>query len=126
MNDVKDDSTMALVRGAVGAVLGAVVGFVAFYFLYKYGLYALILPGAIAGTLAAKLSGRGSNALGIICVVVAIVATILSEWTVAPMRDDNGLLFFVMHLHQVRTIAWILGGAGIVFAFFSGRGSSII
>ena len=114
--------SLSIIRGIAGAIVGAIAGFFLFYLLIRIGLYGVALPGALAGMGGGWLSGRVSTSVGIACVVVAIVATVLSEWYVAPFIADSSLTFFVTHIHKTRTIFLVLGTIGIIMAFYFGRG----
>lgn len=114
--------TRTLLLGTVGAIVGALIGFAVFKTLLSVGLYALIAPGAIAGIVANRFARQSSMSVGIISLVVAAIATILSQWNVGPFPADESLQYFVTHLHRLPTAAMIMGGLGVILAFLSGRG----
>jgi hypothetical protein len=112
----------SIVRGAIGAILGALAGAALFVGLSKIGLYTLIAPGALAGIGAAWMSRVHSPLVGAISLVVGAVATVLSEWSQFPFIADNSLIYFVQNLHKLRSMALLLGGIGILAAFYFGKG----
>jgi hypothetical protein len=113
---------LAIVRGATGAILGALAGAALFVGLSKIGLYALIAPGALTGIGAAWLSRVHSPVVGVISLVIGAAATVLSEWSQFPFIADDSLIYFVQNLHKLRSMALILGGIGIIAAFYFGKG----
>jgi Ca2+/Na+ antiporter len=116
--------SLAIIRGATGAVLGAVIGSAIFLALLKIGLYALIVPGALTGMGGAWLSRIYSPVVGVICLVIGAVVTILCEWYKFPFIADDSFIYFVTHLHQLKAMALLLGGIGIVVAFMFGKGNA--
>ena len=108
--------------GIGGGVVGAVLGYFLFVALAGQGFYAIVLPGALAGLGCGALSGRKSNLLGIICVIIALIAGILSEWRMAPFLADRSLRYFLAHLHQLRGFTHFLILLGGFCAFWFGRG----
>ncbi len=121
VNEPRGDSTV-LIRGAVGAVIGAALGYAVFWGLAKLNIAAIIVPGALTGAVASRMSGRPSVEVGVIAAVVGAIATILSEWSLFPFVKDGSLTFFIAHLHELRPATLLLGAAGIFCAFYYGRG----
>jgi hypothetical protein len=116
----------AIVRGAAGALLGALAGSAMFVGLLKIGLYALIIPGALAGMGGAWMSRVHSRLVGVLCIVIGAAATILCEWSQFPFVADDSLIYFVTHINTLRSMAMLLGGLGIVLAYAYGKGSASI
>jgi len=117
-----DQQPLILLRGLVGAAIGAALGWLAFVWLVGQGFYALALPGALVGLLCGVLSGGSSivNAIG--CAIIAAAVSIVLEWRHFPFVADESFGYFVTHLHQLRGITWLMLILGIVFAFWFGRG----
>ncbi len=109
--------------GLVGGVGGGAAGYGLFFVLYNFGgLYGIVLPGAGIG-LGCELLSRGkSNALGAVCGVSAAALGIFTEWQFAPFRADDSLGYFLTHLHQLPPGTLVLLAAGVLFAFWFGRG----
>ncbi len=105
-----------------GAIGGGVVGYVAFFLLTRFDVYALVLPGALLGVGGGALSGRLSNLIGIVCGLLALVAGVLTEWRFAPFRADPSLGFFITHLQNLDTLTLVSIPAGGLFGFWFGRG----
>ncbi len=121
INEPRGESSV-LIRGAVGAVIGAALGYAVFWGLAKLNIAAIIVPGALTGAIASRMSGRQSVEVGVIAAVVGAIATILSEWSLFPFVKDGSLTFFIGHLHELRPATLLLGAAGIFCAFYYGRG----
>lgn len=111
-----------ILLGALGAVVGASLGYLLFFVLTRQGLYAIVLPGALTGLGCGSLSGRRSIPLGIGCAVVGVAVGIVAEWHFAPFIKDRSLLFFITHVHQLRTVSQVLILLGGVLAFWFGLG----
>jgi hypothetical protein len=111
-----------ILLGALGAIIGAGVGYLLFLVLSRQGLYAIVLPGALTGLGCGSLSGRRSIPLGIGCAVLGVAAGIVAEWQFAPFIRDRSFLFFVTHLHQIRTVSQVLILLGGILAFWFGLG----
>ncbi len=113
---------MNLAAGLIGCLSGGAIGVMAFFMLAQQGLYALALPGALAGLGAGWVSGIQSKLLGVIAGCFALVLGILLEWKFAPFVADGSLQYFVTHLSSLRpaTIGMIVMGA--VFGVWFGRG----
>ena len=110
------------VRGILGAIVGGAIGYGLFYFLYRNGFYAAIIPGAMLGSGAGYASGGKSFAMGAICLVMGTVLSVLGEWSVEPFAKDNSLGFFLKHLFEIGPVNLLMNAAGIVASFWFGVG----
>jgi hypothetical protein len=86
-----------------GTLAGAAVGALAFWGLLKYGLYAIMLPGVLAGLGGGYPLKRRVIGVGIFAGVVSVVAMFLVEWWNRPFVVDESLPFFLKHLDQLKT-----------------------
>jgi len=113
---------LAFARGFAGAVVGAIAGYFLFYWLYKNGLYAIMVPGMLLG-LAAGWAARGkSSTLGIVCAIAAVAVGIYSEWTIGPFKKDPSLPFFITHVHHLPVVKLLMMGLGAAAAYWFGQG----
>jgi len=110
------------VLGLLGAAVGGTLGYFAFFFLARQGLYAMVLPGTLLGLGCGALSGVKSNSLGIVSGLLAVLLGIFTEWRFAPFIDDDGLAYFISHLYDLKSATLVLIGLGGLFAFWFGRG----
>src|SRR2546428_409333 len=101
----------------VGAVLGGLVGYVGFIWIARQGVYALILPGALAGVGASIFKSK-SIAVNLVCGVLALAAGLFSEWRFAPFIKDGSVGYFLSHVHQLRPITLIMIAAGALLGFW--------
>jgi hypothetical protein len=108
--------------GLVGAVAGAAIGYWGFFELAHQGFYGLILPGALLGLGCGALSGGKSNALGIVCGVLAALVGIFTEWRFAPFIVNESFAYFITHVHELKSMTLILIAAGGLFGYWFGRG----
>ncbi|MEM7457452.1 MAG: hypothetical protein AAF456_24175 [Planctomycetota bacterium] len=122
-NAMQTPLPLAWARGIVGAAFGAVAGWFIHFWLKEQGFYALALPGALVGLGFGFLANRRMVAGGIFCAVVALVLTIVMEWTDAPFKKDDSLVYFVTHLLEVDSkVTLIFIGLAGMFAYWFGRG----
>ena len=111
-----------LLRGIIGAAVGALVGYFVFRWLARTGLYGIMMPGLLLG-LGAGLAARGqSQGLGILCGLVAVVVTVFDEWSVFPFVKDSSFGFFVAHVHELPPIKLAMMGLGALAAYWFGQG----
>lgn len=115
---------LPLAKGVVGAVAGSALGYLAFSYLLAMGFYALILPGFLAGLGANLLCRTRSLPLGVFTGLLGFAVGVLAEWKHAPFLADESLGFFLLHLHQLRVLTWIMLAVGTLAAFWYGRGSN--
>ncbi|MEW6303638.1 MAG: hypothetical protein AB1705_09220 [Verrucomicrobiota bacterium] len=99
-----------------GAVLGGALGYGAFFWLVSQGFYGLILPGGLIG-IGAGMFKTKSLAIPIACGMLALALGLLAEWRFAPFAKDDGLGYFLSHVHDLRpiTLLMIALGAGLGF-----------
>jgi hypothetical protein len=109
-----------LVPGLVGAAMGGVCG----YFLYKLGLQrnlkAGVVPGAFVGLGGGLLSSRSSTVRGVLCGLGALALGIFAEWWNAPFLQDESLGFFLTHMHHLPALVLLMIGLGTFLGFYWG------
>jgi hypothetical protein len=98
------------------ALAGGVLGYFAFLWIARQGLYALALPGVLTGLAGGWLVERRSVAFAAVCAALALLAGIVSEWRLRPFLADNSFGYFLTHLQQLRPITLIMIALGAVFA----------
>ena len=108
--------------GLAGAIGGGALGYFAFHFLARDGLYAMVLPGALLGLGCGALSGGKSTALGVVCGSLALVLGIVLEWQLAPFVADDSFPYFVTHIHELTTSTLVMIALGGLFGFWFGKG----
>jgi hypothetical protein len=100
-----------------GAALGGVLGYFAFFWLRRQGYYGLILPGGLLGVGAAVAQNR-STRLAAVCGVLATALGLFTEWRYAPFRKDDGLSYFLLHIHELETVTLLMIAAGGAMGFW--------
>jgi hypothetical protein len=108
--------------GLIGGAIGGALGYYAFFFMVRQGLYPMVLPGALVGPGCGALLGTKSNAMGIACGVCALLLGFFIEWQFAPFVTDRSLSYFITHIHQLRSMTLILIVIGALLGFAFGRG----
>ena len=106
---------VALVFG--GAVLGGVVGHFAFGWLVGQGFYGLVLPGGLLGFGAGATTCR-QRWPSVVCVVLALIAGLVTEWRSFPFLADESFGYFVSHVHQLKPLTLLMLGAGTAIGFW--------
>lgn len=109
-------------RGILGAIVGAAIGYAVFFFMAKQGLYAMVIPGALLGLGCGYLSGMPSIGLGTLCGLSAILLGLCIEWQFAPFIKDDSFSYFMTHLHDLRPMTLIMIALGGIFGFWFGKG----
>jgi hypothetical protein len=107
------DNLLALAGGLVGGALG----YYAFFILAKQGFYALAVPGTLIG-LGAGVGKNHTTLVPAICGIGALLLGLYTEFSFAPFVDDDSLGYFVRHLHQLRSMTWIMILIGVGIAFY--------
>jgi hypothetical protein len=100
-----------------GAVAGGIVGYFAFFWIADQGLYALALPGALLGLGAGVVRNR-SLLVAIVCGLAATALGLLAEWRFAPFIANDGLGYFLAHVHQLKPITLIMVIVGGLLGFW--------
>lgn len=105
----------ALVLG--GALLGGLIGHVAFGWLWNQGFYGLVLPGGLLGLGAGWTTCR-SVCPSVVCGALALVLGLLTEWRFFPFVADASFGYFLTHLHQLKPITLLMLAAGTAIGFW--------
>jgi hypothetical protein len=111
---------MTLLRGLAGAVVGGVIGSLAFEWALPYGIHLMALPGAMVGIGCGIATARRSLAAGILAGVAALDLSVYLEWKCFPFVRDNSLGFFLRHLHEASMQTRITVIVGTLLGFWFG------
>ena len=87
----------------------------------KQGFYALMVPGFFLGLGCYVLSRHPSKARGVACGLAAVALGLVCEWWVSPFVKDEGLAFFLAHVHHLSIVTWVMIAVGGLIAFSFGR-----
>ena len=81
----------------------------------RHGFYVLMLPGGLAGAGAGLLVTDRSMPRAVLCGAFGVALGLFAEWRFAPFIADNGLRYFVGHVHQLQTVTQVMVlGGGLV------------
>ena len=108
--------------GIVGGIVGGAIGYFAFSLIVGQGFYAIVLPGALLGLGCGYLSGIRSNALGVVCGLVALLLGFFTEWRFFPFIKDGSFSYFITHVHNLKSVTLIMIALGGFFGFWFGMG----
>jgi hypothetical protein len=116
--------TIAL--GLLGAAVGGVIGYYAFFWISRQGFYALIVPPALLGLTAGLFARRRSTPLALVCGVAGLVLGLYTEWRFAPFVADDSWPYFITHLHALKPMTLLMLALGAFFSYrlALGRGSN--
>ena len=114
---------LCFLRGLVGAAIGGLLGYFAFFWIAGQGFYALVLPGASLGIGFGILHRGQTTAGGVLCAILAILLGLYSDWKFAPFDKDASLIFFLTHVHQVEPIVLIMIAVGGCCGYWFGKGT---
>ncbi len=106
---------IALVIG--GALVGGVIGYLAFFWIADQDFYALILPGGLIG-IGAGLFRNRSLGLAIGCGVAAVALGVYTEWKFRPFVADDSLGYFLAHVHKLKPLTLLMIAVGGVIGFW--------
>lgn len=101
----------------IGATLGGLAGYFAFWWIYRQGFYGLVLPGGLLGFGAGIFRPR-SKVTPIICSAAALALGLFTEWHFFPFKQDKSLGFFLTHVHHNPPITLIMIAVGTVVGFW--------
>ncbi|HWC91274.1 MAG TPA: hypothetical protein VG433_16510 [Pirellulales bacterium] len=113
---------VTLARGFAGALLGAVLGWLAFSWMAHAGFYSLILVGALTGLGTGLATGRRSIPCAVLAALIGAAASMFAEWRIFPFRDNDSFPYFLAHMHQTKPQTLLIFTLGIVFAAWFGLG----
>jgi hypothetical protein len=112
----------SILLGLVGAGVGGLLGYFAFGWVARQGLYAVALPGALLGLGCGWLMRERSLPLSVICGAGALGLGIFSEWRFMPFIADGSFPYFIAHLHLLPPIQLIMLSLGGVLGFWFSLG----
>jgi hypothetical protein len=106
--------------GLVGAVLGAILGYYTFRWIYHHGFYGMMIPGALLGLGCGSLARHPSAIRGAACAAAALALGLFAEWSVS-YGGRLGLGEFFSEIAEPDLIAILMMAAGAYFAYLFGK-----
>jgi len=101
----------------LGALAGALAGYVLFFWLAGYGYYGLAFPGGLLGVGAGVFRSQ-SLLTPLMCALLALAAGTFTEWRYAPFIVDGSLGYFVRHFGDLRPPTVIMIAIGVFAGFW--------
>src|SRR5215471_7924041 len=92
-----------------GALVGGILGYLAFFWIAAQGFYALVLPGGLLGV-GAGLGKPRTVLFAVGCSIAAVVLGLVTEWRFAPFLKDDSLTYFLLHIHELKPITLLMIG----------------
>lgn len=114
---MRSNPAVSFALGLIGAIVGGVVGYYAFFWIASQGFYALILPTALVGIFAGFCSFERSELLAAVCSVSGLALGLFIEWKLAPFKADGSLSYFIKHVHELNPITLIMLAVGTFLSF---------
>ena len=111
-------------RGVAGAIVGGLIGYFAFGFLWNKGWYAFMLPAGLVGIGFGLASQKKSIVLGIVVALIALVFGLWTEATHGPFTSDESFGYFLKTIatDSVHQYKLLLHGLSGFLAFWFARG----
>jgi hypothetical protein len=107
--------------GLVGATIGGVLGYWAFFAIVRQGFYALVLPGALVGMGCGLLAQHRSFARGIVCGLAGLVLGLYTDWGFEKFNADRSFQYFATHFYKLEPVTLFMIAAGGLIAFWTGK-----
>jgi hypothetical protein len=99
----------------LGAIVGALLGAILAYLAARAGFYAIILIGIATGYGATIAARRGGWIVAAIALVVALTASLYTEWYLYPFVADDSFTYLIQHLPPFRLLVHAAGGAAAAY-----------
>ena len=108
--------------GAIGALIGSVLGHYIFLWIVGQGFYGLAIPGAFVGVGAGICVRHRSWIFAGFCAGWAALVGIFTEWKFAPFSADDSFGYFIRNLGDLTPITKIMIVIGAALGFWFGLG----
>lgn len=117
---------MSTILGVIGAAIGGALGYWIFFWFYRQGFYALIVPGAALGFGCSLLAQHRSTIRGIACGVAALALTVYTAFGVWTLPDGDTFQHFVTHYHKLSPVTLLMTALGTALGYWMGKDSGYI
>lgn len=105
------------VLALLAAAAGGALGYAAFWWFRQDGLYALILPGGLAG-IGGGLVAHRSRWVMVAIGVAGLMLGLVTEFRHAPFIADDSFGYFLRHVMDLRPTTKLMIAAGSAVAFY--------
>ena len=106
----------------LGAIVGSVVGLLAYWIALRNGYHLLVAVGASLGIGCGWMGRRRSLAWGTGTAVLAVAFSIVIEWHFLPFSADDSFRYFMGHLGDLPVKSKISLIAVGIIGFYFGMG----
>ncbi|HKD37296.1 MAG TPA: hypothetical protein VKB78_10860 [Pirellulales bacterium] len=100
-----------------GAIVGGILGTLAFGFFLHRGLYAFAVPGGLAG-IGAGITKNRARWVPIVCAVIALVAGVVAEGVYRPFDKDDSFGYFLKHIFEIESIGMVMIVLGTIIGYW--------
>jgi len=99
-----------------GAIVGALLGYFAFFWIAKQGYYALVLPGGLCA-LGATCGRTRWLFVPPIVGIMALFVGLFTEWRFRPFIADPSFTYFLTQIPKLYPITLLMIGLGTILGF---------
>lgn len=100
-----------------GAIVGGVLGSLAFGFFLDRGFYAFAVPGGLAG-IGAGVSKNHARWVPFVYAIIALVAGVVAEGVYRPFVADDSFVYFLKHIFEIESIGMVMIVLGTIIGFW--------
>ncbi len=111
----QSEKLKTLSLGALGAVIGGVVGYYIFYWALRQGFYAIVLPIGFVGLGAGLCTKLRYMPLAVGCAVAGLGLGLFLEWRLSSANDGFG--HFLANLHHRPAMSLIMIALGVYLCY---------
>lgn len=109
----------------IGAIIGGVLGFYTFGWLWHYGFYGMAIPGAFVGLGCGLLAQHRSLARGIVCGAGAFLLSIYTESRYYALPGEDSFIYMVSHFYKLSPVTLLMIAIGSAIAFWVGQDAGL-
>jgi hypothetical protein len=113
MKDAPGSDALTMVFACAGAALG----YLAFTFALRLGIYAVVFPGGFLG-LAAGIPRNRSAVVATVCGILATAAGLFTEHRFAPFVADRSMSYFLQHIFDLQPLTLVSIATGGLIGFW--------
>jgi hypothetical protein len=99
------------------AAAGGALGYFAFFWLVRQGLYGMVLPGGLLGLGAGMVKNR-SVWVAVVCGLAAVALGVFAEFQFSPFEKDPSLSYFLAHVLDNPPVTLLMIGIGGAIGFW--------
>ena len=105
------------VLGTIAAIVGGILGYVAFFWIARQGFYALIVPPGLLGLAAGYCVGKRSIPFAIACGIAGLAIGLVTEWQFTLRNADKGFLVFLTRVPNLNVVKLVMLALGPIISY---------